>query len=267
MIKKISAQTMKKLISDVTEDDIKWITVFNEIQSRIDVLFEALVSWYSICVFLIHIQEYKVYESGKYMSLGLKRHIYESYIFVELNNLLDPKGDSSITTFIKYWTNDINNGGKKIIEIFQPQEITFKSLLSHFELFNEWKKKNIVEIEHIKNVRDKNFSHIDYNYRYENKVSFEFIIDTIIFLSDYVSELSKLLNMIGYKIIREEPAGVLDLKTSTTQIEKVVQRFQQEIVLIATMHSFDNEFTNKIIFDCFDSIQETIKRTKLIKIR
>lgn len=86
-------------------------------------------------------------------------------------------------------------------------------------------------------------------------------------MSDYVSVLTKLLNMIGYKIIREEPAGVLDFKTSTTQIEKVVERFQQEIVLIATMHSFDDEFTKKIIFDCFDSIQETIKRTKLIKIR
>src|SRR5690554_5011287 len=262
MIKKISNQIMDKLMSNLTEEDRKWITVFNEIISRTDVLFEALVSWYSTCVFLLHIQEYKTYESGKYTSLGFKRQIYESYIFVELNNLLDKKGDSSIETFIKYWTDDINNAGEKITKIFQG-EINFKSLLTHFEFFNKWVEKNKEEIDHIKYVRDKNFSHIDHNYKYENIVSFEFIIETIVFLSDYIYTLSRLLNMIGYKIIREEPDGIQDSKTNTISIEELIYRFQEEIISIATLHSFDEDFTKKIIYDCFDSV----KRTKLMIIK
>ena len=108
MIKNISNSVMNKLNPNASQEEMKWINVFNEIQHRTDVLFEALVSLYSANVFLHHLDVQNIRESRFLFPLGHKAFIYESYIFIELNNLIDPKGNSSITEFINNFSNDVS---------------------------------------------------------------------------------------------------------------------------------------------------------------
>ena len=51
MIKEVSKKVLKKINPNTTKEEEKWINVFNEVQYRTDVLFEALVSFYSLGLF------------------------------------------------------------------------------------------------------------------------------------------------------------------------------------------------------------------------
>lgn len=265
MIKKISEDLMNKFTPNLPEEHKKWVNVFNEIQSRIDILFEALVSWYSGRVFLMHLDYANLNESRTFMPLRLKIHIFEGYLYIELLNLLDSSGESSITKFVNHWTNNINKGGKEFTEIFQ-ESINFEALLEHFKLFKKWMKDNKTEIDHFRYMRNKNFSHIDHDFKYVNKVSFEYMIETIAFLSDYSSTLAVIMNMLNIKIVKGEPVGTQKYLIETLNIDILRFRFRQEMEGLSNYYGMTAKGREVFLLNCFDSVEETLKRVNLINI-
>lgn len=265
MIKKITENIVNKFAPNLSEEHKKWINVFNEIQSRIDILFEALVSWHSGLVFLIHLDNANLNERRTFMPLGLKMHIFEGYLYIELLNLLDSSGDSSITKFVNHWTNNINKGGKGFTEIFQENN-NFEVLLEHFKIFKKWLKDNKAKIDHFRYMRNKNFSHIDHDFKYVNKVSFEYMIETIAFLSDYSSKLAMIMKMLNIKVVKGEPVGTQKYLIQTLNLDILRFRFRQEIEGLSNYYGMTGEGRKIFLLNCFDSIEETLKKVNLISI-
>lgn len=266
MIKKISNSVMNKLNPNASKEEKKWVNVFNEIQHRTDVLFEALVSWYSVNVFLQNIDVQNIHESRFLFPLRHKSFIYESYIFVELNNLIDPKGNSSITEFINHFSNDISKNGVEFTKIFQPG-IDLKALSNHFKVFTKWSEDNSIEIKHFKYMRDKNFSHVDHDFKYNNILSFEYLIQTIVFLSDYTSILPNIMRMMNLRIINGEPTAIQKNIMETTPMDVLRIRFKQEINALSNIFGFDEKNKKNIELNCWDSIEETLKNVNLIGLK
>lgn len=265
MIKKIANRLFNEFNPNATNEEKKWINVFNEIEHRIDVLFESLVSWYTVNIFFMHLRIQNISDSYVLYPLRHKGFIYESYMFIELNNLLDAKGDSSITNFVNYFSKDILENGVVFVSVFQAS-INLKSLMKHFDLFTEWRKNNSTEINHFKYMRDKNYSHVDHNFEYDNKVSFEYLIQTIVFLSDYTSILANIMKMMKIRIIEGEPVAFQKELIPTTSIDVVRIRFRQEINALSNLYNFDKKSKKNLVLNCWDSIDETLKKVKLIKL-
>src|SRR5690554_6610812 len=200
MIKEVSKKVLKKIKPNTTQEEEKWINVFNELQYRIDVIFEGMVSFYSIGLFLEHLQYHGFGNHYELYPIRHKASIYRSYINIELNNLLDPKGQSSIVTFINYFEKDLYEKQPKIKSLFKS-DIKIEELIKHFKLFNKWFKEHSDEVSHIKYMRNKNYSHIDHNFKYDSKLSYESLICIIVFISDYLSKLQLLLDFSGHRVI------------------------------------------------------------------
>ena len=264
MIKKISEDLMKQLNPDLPDNHKKWINVFNEIQYRMDTLFEALISWYSGSVFLMHIDHFDLDKSRGFMPLRLKGHIYEGYLFIELWNLLDPRGESSITKFVNYWTKDIKKGGKEFTDIFQ-KGIDFVKLLNHFNVFNQWTKDNKIKIDYFQYMRNKNYGHIDNDFKYNNKVSYEFMIETIAFLSDFTSILASIMNMLNFRFVKGEPKGIQKYIIQTLSIDILRIRINSEIVGLSDYYKMNGKNKKIFVLNCFDSVEETLKEVELSK--
>jgi len=265
MVKRITEILIKKVVPNLPEEHKKWINVFNEAQYRIDTLFEALVSWYSGSLFLMHIDHENLDKSRELMPLRLKIRIFEGYLYVELWNLLDPNGESSITKFVNYWTADINKGGKEFADIFQG-EISIDDLQEHFKVFKKWIKENKEEINHFRYMRNKNFSHIDHSFEYENKVSFEYMIETISFISDYLSKLILIMKMINIRVVKGEPVGTQQYLIKYLDIDILGFRFRQELDGLLNYYRISGKGRQIFLLNCYDSIEETLKRVNLVKI-
>ncbi|ABX81864.1 hypothetical protein [Acholeplasma laidlawii] len=265
MIKKIANRLFNEFNPNASSEEKKWINVFNEIEHRIDVLFESLVSWYTVNIFFQHLRVQNISENYVLYPLRHKAFIYESYMFIELNNLLDIKGDSSITGFVNHFYKDVSDKGKEFISIFQTN-IDLNKLKNHFDLFMEWREKNSIEINHFKYMRDKNYSHVDHNFEYDNKVSFEYLIQAIVFLSDYTSILANIMKMMKIRIMDGEPVAIQKEVFLTTSIDVIRIRFKQEINALSKIYNFEKKSKENMVLNCWDSIEETLKNVKLIKL-
>ena len=80
MIKEVSKKVLKKINPNTTKEEEKWINVFNEVQYRTDVLFEALVSFYSLGLFLEQLQYHGFGNHYELYPTRYKASIYRSYI-------------------------------------------------------------------------------------------------------------------------------------------------------------------------------------------
>ena len=78
-------------------------------------------------------------------------------------------------------------------------------------------------------MRDKNFSHVDHDFKYNNILSFEYLIQTIVFLSDYTSILQNIMRMMNLRIINGEPTAIQKNTMATTPMDVLRIRFKQEI--------------------------------------
>ena len=59
-------------------------------------------------------------------------------------------------------------------------------------------------------MRDKNYSHVDPDFKYENKISYEYLIETIIFIEDYLSLLAtNIMKLNKLEIFDSEPVGII----------------------------------------------------------
>ncbi len=265
MIKEVSKKVLKKINPNTTKEEEKWINVFNEVQYRTDVLFEALVSFYSLGLFLEQLQYQGLGNHYELYPIRYKASIYRSYINVELNNLLDPKGQSSIVTFINFFDKDLFEKTPKVKEIFKSN-VKIKELDNHFKLFNKWQEEHSDKIAHIKYMRNKNFSHIDHNFKYDNKISYESLISMIVFISDYLSKLPLLLDFSKVRVINGEPVAINQTLIEGTPKEVIEIRFKQEIGYLVNNLNFSKKDKKTFLLNCYDSIAETLNKVNLIEI-
>lgn len=246
----------------------KWVNVYNENQYRIDAIFEALVSFYSYTVILMHLNTLKrdlrlhiVFEL-----IRLKSFIFQSYIYTELNNLLDIKGKSSITNFIDFWSKDISNTGDEFKKIF-GNEVDLVELKIMFQNFNSWIVEKEAIIREYKTFRDKNFSHIDHNFDGIYRTQLEDMIELIAYVSDFLSKLNTVIKMSRFIIIDEVPVAQSFFLENKLNINILRIRFKEEISTITRIYLETNK-RNKTIFlqNCYDSVEVTLKRLKLIEL-
>lgn len=265
MIKEVSRKVLKKINPDTTQEQEKWINVFNEVQYRTDVLFEAVVSFYSLELYLNHLQHQGLGNHYELYPTRYKAAIYRSYINVELNNLLDPKGQSSIVTFINFFDKDLDEKTPKVKSIFKSN-VKIEKLDTHFKLFNKWVEGHNEEIAHIKYMRDKNFSHVDHNFKYDDNLSYESLISMIVFLSDYLSKLPDLLDFLNFRVIKGEPVSINKTLIDETSKEVLEVRFKHELGYLVNNLNFSKKAKKIFLLNCYDSIAETLKEVNLIKI-
>lgn len=265
MIKEVSRKVLKKINPNTTQEEEKWINVFNEIQYRTDVLFEAVVSFYSLELYLSHLEHQGLGNHYELYPTRYKTSIYRSYINVELNNMLDPKGQSSIVTFINYFEKDLYEKQPKIKSLFKS-DIKIEELIKHFKLFNKWFKEHSDEVSHIKYMRNKNYSHIDHNFKYDSKLSYESLICIIVFISDYLSKLQLLLDFSGHRVIDGEPVSLKKTLMEETPKEVIEIRFKQEIGYLVNNLNFTKKDKKTFLLNCYDSITETLNKVSLIKV-
>ncbi len=228
-------------------------------------LFEALVSFYSLGLFLEQLQYHGLGNHYELYPIRYKASIYRSYINVELNNLLDPKGQSSIVTFINFFNKDLHEKTPKIKAIFKSK-VKIDELDNHFKLFNKWLEEHSAEIAHIKYMRNKNFSHIDHNFKYDNKISYESLISMIVFISDYLSKLPLLLDFSKVRVINGEPVAINQTLIEGTPKEVIEIRFKQEIGYLVNNLNFSKKDKKTFLLNCYDSITETLNKVSLIEI-
>lgn len=264
MIKKISEDILNIINPNLSEEEKKWINVFNEHQYRIDLLFEGLVSWYSLGLLIEQLTYQGLGHQRELYPMRYKMAIYQSYIFVELNNLLDPKGKSSITTFNDYFSKDLYQKTPRVRKIFKSK-VKIDKLEKHFKLFDKWLEQNKDEVKHIKSMRDKNYSHVDTDFKYENKVSYEYMISTIVFISDYLSVLPLVLDFTSYRVVEGKPVSINKTLEVNTSKEVLEIRFKQEINQLANNINFSDEAKKIFLLNCYDSIDATLKNVELLK--
>lgn len=261
---------MKNIIKNtgiiLTDDEKKWVTVFNEIQHRVDVVFEAFVAFFSVNVFIENLLNINPELERIMLPLKHKSFIYRSYLYVELHNLLDEKGKSSITKFVNYWYGDLIKGGHDFTKIF-GDEVEIKVLRKHFDVFKKWYDSKKEKIHNIKVFRDKNFSHIDHDFEYNNQLNYEILLELIVFLSDFSTIMINTTKVSNFRVFKGEPVGIIKFVQETTDINKVRKRLRQEINAISNMFSFDQNGKKNLVLNCLDSIDLVLNKVKLIKIR
>lgn len=265
MIKEVSRKVLKKINPNTTQEEEKWINVFNEVQYRTDVLFEAIVSFYSLELYLSHLEHQGLGNDYELYPTRYKTSIYRSYINVELNNILDPKGQSSIVAFINFFDKDLDEKTPKVKSIFKSN-VKIEKLNNHFKLFNKWLQDHNEEIAHIKYMRDKNFSHVDHNFKYNNEMSCESLISMIVFISDYLSKLTNILDFSKVRVIKGEPVAINRTLMDETPKEIIEIRFKQEIGYLVNNLNFSKKAKKTFLLNCYESIAETLKEVNLIKI-
>src|SRR5690554_5898538 len=269
MIKKKSEQILKQLIPNYNEEDRKWLNVYNELQYRTDAVFEAVVSFYCAGVFLMHLDLLKrnIHSNRILEPLRLKQFIFNSYLYIEINNLVDPKGNSSITKFINFWKQDVSKNGTEFMRIFGT-DTDIGRLLNHFNKFQKWFESNNEVLKEFKYSRDKNFSHIDHDFEYNNLIDYKDIIESVTFISDFLTSLNAIINMNSYVIINGEPVAKNIFLKQSISIDILRDRLQEEIkVLINNYYKKFYKNIKTITLNCNDSIDETLKLLKLIDIK
>lgn len=267
MIKQFSNNIFDSLKEDFNDEDRKWLNVYNEFQYRIDTIFEALVSFYTSGVLLMHLSIYKSNPTFNRSidPLRLKNFIYMSYIFTELHNLLDAKGRSSITRFVGYWNDSLLEGDDNFKSIFGTYVDTTK-LNMHFSNFQNWLIDKEKLIYHIKYARDKNFSHVDHDYEYNNSIKYEDLIETVTYISDYLSILNTILGMINLVGVDSKIVSRQEFVLNTISIEILEYRFMEELdgLILKHINNITENSRENLILNCKDSINETLKRLSLI---
>lgn len=114
-------------------------------------------------------------------------------------------------------------------------------------------------------MRNKNYSHIDNDFKYNNKVSFEFMIETIAFLSDFTSILASIMNMLNFRVVKGEPKGIQKYIIQTLSIDILRIRINSEIVGLSDYYKMNVKNKKIFVLNCFDSVEETLKEVKLSK--
>lgn len=266
MIKNNTDKILKKVLPNYTKTDKKWINTYNELQYRIDAIFESLVTFYTGGVLLMHLSplENNLFFNRSLEPLRIKMFIFNSYMFTELNNLLVQKGESSITTFINYWKKILIEDEKKFTSIF-GEKTDKKLLIKHFNKFQKWLIEKDSYIKKIKYYRDKNFSHIDNNFVYESSFSYESIIEIVVFISDYLSKLNTIIDMLSLMIVDGKPVAINKYESDKLNIDILRIRFQNEIDILSDIYYKGTKRNLETLrLNCFDSIEETLNRLKLI---
>ncbi|MDD2495695.1 MAG: hypothetical protein PHE29_10955 [Tissierellia bacterium] len=187
-------------------------------------------------------------------------------MYVELHNLLDKKGDSSITRFVNYWSEDLIKGGHNFGKIFGA-DVELQDLKKHFDVFKKWLSSNQKEIDNIKVFRDKNFSHIDHNFEHNNQLNYEIFLELIVFLSDFSTILLNITKVSNFRVFKGEPVGRIKFLQETTDIDIVRIRLKEEINAISNILSFEQDGKKNLVLNCWGSIDLILNKVKLIKIR
>ena len=266
MIKKNTEKILKELIPDFTDDDKMLINIFNEIQYRINTIFEALVCLYSSGIFLQNVDTDDLNIHNMLEPLRLKMFIYNSYLVTELNNLINSREQSSIAKFIEICEEDIKNGGLKFKSIF-GNNIELNDLLKHFYKFQKWMKNNALFIKKLRHNRNKNFSHVDHDFNYNDLFTYEELISTVAFLSDYASILTVIMDMASYKVINQIPVAKNEFMFTSLDKTTFAFRFSNEVEnLIDTNFNLRNEDKSIFYSICITSINLTLNRVELINL-
>ena len=115
-------------------------------------------------------------------------------------------------------------------------------------------------------MRDKNFSHVDHNFKYNNEMSYESLISMIVYISDYLSKLLDLLDFSKVRVIKGEPVAINRTLMDETPKEIIEIRFKQEIGYLVNNLNFSKKAKKTFLFNCYDSITETLNKVSLIKV-